>query len=130
LYECYESLVNVNYYNSSEEFYRIVLLQSFNDRIRKNSSIFLNYKDKLIYRINIYALIALINQRTNISFVDSNDNTSAYDIMILAELYRNCNIFDACMSCLKMVDDPNFNLCKEIMIKKCHEENNDIFEIN
>ena len=101
-----------------EEYVRFHIWQTFNDRIREKSQIFIQKSEEVLWKQNCQRLIELL------------DTTVINQKIMAAELYRNLEDFDTCVNILDSVDDKSYDWVVEKLRIECENMNRYVVRLN
>ena len=101
-----------------EEYVRFHIWQTFNDRIREKSQIFIQKSEEVLWKQNCQRLIELC------------DTTVINQKIMVAELYRNLEDFDTCVDILDSVDDKSYDWVVEKLRIECENMNRYVVRLN
>jgi len=100
-------------YNSREQeiFLRKRIWWGFNDKVRAGQPQFETENDEKNFRANVYRLLDLL------------DPHDSYHCMMIAELHRNLGNFLESEKILLSINDPEFDVVKNALVKEISEKN-------
>lgn len=100
-----------------ESFIRQRIWWGFNDRIRDGNPIFSSSEDVLLWTSNAYRLIELL------------DIEELNHKIMIAELHRNLEDFNACMEIINSIEDPQLDFVKNAFERECLKKNAEVFQL-
>jgi hypothetical protein len=100
---------------TDELYVRQQICWLFNDRLRANQAMFFYFQEIEVWREN------------NLRFLDMLDPIDSSQVLMMAELFRYLGDFKAAIEVMGCVDENDYQWLKPIFIRKCKEQNMEVF---